>query len=89
MQDFTSQFPRYKTKHETSLFSQCIVSLRGFIGYFSLSVVPSSFSSPIRSTLARDETQQGSQWGFHTITNVLETTLKGFMGMKRFPSLSS
>jgi len=37
----------------------------------------------------RDETNLSPQWGFHAITNVLETGLTRFIPVKRFPSLSS
>jgi hypothetical protein len=36
-----------------------------------------------------DETNVSPQWGFHAITNILETTLIRFIPTKPFPSLSS
>ena len=35
-----------------------------------------------------DETKEASQRRFHSVSDALETTLKRFVGMKRFPSLS-
>jgi hypothetical protein len=40
---------------------------------------------------ARDLEMKGywPQWGFHTISHVMETGWQGFMGMKLVPSLPS
>jgi hypothetical protein len=45
--------------------------------------------APEKKTGVVDETNVSPQWGFHAITNILETTLIRFIPTKPFPSLSS